>query len=198
MNETKCPILSKQILETTLYYQAGPLAAVLYPATEERLWTFEKYSYYIHHVLLLLIPIYLHQVYSGKPQHQNINNNNDKIERIPQILRNPFDLSWFLHVYGVWLIGTIPIHWISFFTMANINVTLCPVDGVPGYGDNYRLHILWFLIFCFLMSAIFYTGMTRFTFYVTRMISEWNANRTTNMNANIHCHATNKKVEKEE
>ena len=50
-----------------MYFQAGPLAAMLLPATEARVWTFESKSYYIHHTLLLLIPIYLSQTFGHPP-----------------------------------------------------------------------------------------------------------------------------------
>ena len=187
-----------QILETTLYYQAGPLAAILYPATEARLWTFEVYSYYIHHVFLLLIPIYLHHAYSDKPRgNDNDNHGDNKIKNIP-ILQNPFNLSWLLHSYGVWMFCTVFIHWISYYTMANINVSLCPQDGVPGYGDNYRVHSFYHLLFFHLLSASIYAGMIRFSQYLSHMISGWNKTNTKYTSINGHCETTRRRIDKEE
>ena len=187
-----------QILETTLYYQAGPLAAILYPATEARLWTFEAYSYYVHHVFLLLIPIYLHHAYSEKPRGNNNDNHGDnKMKNIP-ILQNPFNLSWLLHSYGVWMFCTVFIHWISYYTMANINVSLCPQDGVPGYGDNYRVHSFYHLLIFHLLSALIYAGMIRFSQYLSHMVSGWNTINTKYTSINRHCETTRRKIEKEE
>ena len=198
-----CQIITKQILETSLYYQGGPLAALLYPATDERIWTFEKTSYYLHHLLLLLVPIYLCQVYSGKLSQQNNNNNNDdedghSSQKQHQILQNPFNLSWFLHAYGVWMIGNNIVHWISYFTTANINITLCPQVGVPSYGENYRLHNLYWSMIFLIISAILYFGMTRLASYVCTTFSRRNVNNSNFTNVNNRCQRTNTKIDKEE
>ena len=164
----------------TLYYQGGPIAALLYPATEERIWTFERYSYYIHHVLLLTVPIYLHQVYSEKEQSQNITKNNEKNKlgspKQRQALQPPFSLDWFLYAYGIWLSGTVIVHWISYYTMANINISLCPADGVPGYGENYRLHCLYWLIVIQLTSAVIYAGVIKLVSYLSIFVPKWSSN----------------------
>ena len=165
-----------QILEATLYYQGGPIAAFLYPATEERIWTFEKYSYYIHHVLLLLVPIYLHRVYSDEwSKPDNVNNNNEhKSGFLPkrQILQNPLSLDWFLYAYGIYIGATVIIHWISYYTMANINVSLCPQDGIPGNGENYRLHSLYWLMVFQLLSAVIYFGLTKLVSNLSIVLSK--------------------------
>ena len=182
-----------------MYYQGGPIAALIYPATEERIWTFEKYSYYIHHALLLLVPIYLCQIYSGKRQHQNNNNEEEYIQQNQQkILQNPFNLSWLLHAYGVWMIGNIIIHWISYYSTANINVTLCPQIGVPSYGENYRLHNLYWSILFLLISAVLYSGITRFTSYLCMAFSRRNVKNSSFTNVNNRCQTTNNKIDKEE
>ena len=166
-----------QILEITLYYQGGPIAAFLYPATEERVWTFEKYSYYIHHVLLLAVPIYLYNVYSPKQRNKDIMDNNNETKNITpqerQILQNPFDMGWLLYAYGIWLAGTVIIHWISYYTMANINVSLCPADGVPGYGENYRLHSMYWLMIFQVLSAVIYFGLTKMVSYLSSTVPKW-------------------------
>lgn len=169
---------------------------MLYPATEERIWAFERCSYWIHHILILLVPLYLHQIYSG---HQQQNNNNEnETEENRQILQNPFNLSWFLHAYAVWMIGNgVFVHAISYLTMVNINVTLCPVNGVPGYGENYRIHNFYWVMIFFIISAVFYSAMTRFTSYLCLRISTWNANNTYT-NINYRCQTTNRKAKKEE
>ena len=186
-----------------MYYQGGPIAALIYPATEARIWTFEKYSYYLHHILLLFTPIYLYQVYSGKRQQQ-YNNNKYNEEEGPstrkkyEILRNPFNMSWLLHAYGVWMIGNVIIHWISYFTTANINVTLCPQVGVPSYGENYRLHSLYWHMLFHIISAVLYSALTRFASYVYKYVEILDVNNANSTNVNNNCQTSHNKVAKEE
>ena len=153
---------------------------MIYPATEERIWTFEKHSYYIHHALLLLVPIYLHHVYTPKRNNRDtVNNNENNNLRLPkrQILQNPFNLAWLLYAYGIWLVGAVIIHWISYYTMANINVSLCPADGVPGYGDNYRLHSFYWLMIFQILSAVIYFGLIQTLSYLSTTIRKWSFNQ---------------------
>ena len=128
----------------------------------------------MHHILLLVSPLYLHQVYSG--HEQNNNNQQAGHNNHRQILRNPFNLSWLFHAYGVWILGhLLIIQPISYLTSVNINVTLCPQRGVPGYGENYRLHSLYWNVLFMTLSAVIYAVMTRAVSLILSMLKEWNA-----------------------
>ena len=105
-----------------------------------------------------------------------MNNNNETKHITPQerqILQNPFNMDWFLYAYGIWLAGTVIIHWISYYTMANINVSLCPADGVPGYGENYRLHSMYWLMIFQVLSAVIYFGLTKMVSYLSFTVPRW-------------------------
>merc|ERR1712218_56006 len=115
-----------------------------------------------------------------------------------EILRNPFNMSWLLHAYGEWMIGNVILHWISYFTTANINVTLCPQLGVPSYGENYRLHGLYWNMLFFIISAVLYYALTRLASYVYKTVEQFDVNNAESTNVNNNCPTSNNKVEKEE
>ena len=92
---------------------------------------FESHTYWLQHVLLVAVPIYLILCTRRYSSHQ------------------PLDLSWCLVSYGLWAI----YHWcivqaVSVWTLANIGNMLCAAISDPFYGSDYRLHGVWHQFVC--------------------------------------------------
>lgn len=127
------------LFRTMLHYLHGPLAAILFPVTECLHMPFEKETYWIQHVLLLVVPFYL---LLGDKTHN-------------YVAYKPFDMIWLLRAYLAWAAW----HWIvlqgvGYLTLANVGSMLCAAPSDPFHGPYYRL---FGVVHQFLAIAVFGT-----------------------------------------
>jgi hypothetical protein len=89
--------------------------------------TGEVFTYYLEHVLLLAIPLYL--IWSGGPSFTT----------------EPYwDIGYSLIAYAIFgLFNFVFLQILAEYTLANLNSILCPAIADPFAGHDYRLHALW-------------------------------------------------------
>jgi len=125
--------LVRELVEILVPMSWGAIGGLLLPATASRTVIFSRASYHIQHWLLTLIPLYYLTQYPSL-----WNTNSDAVSK-------PAKLFYAIAKSMVFKICmTLSVAWISWLTMANINLTLCP-DPLPAeLGRYYR----WYLICC--------------------------------------------------
>jgi len=102
-----------------------PLCACIFPVTNSLFLPGEVFTFWLEHILLLVIPLFLLYENQLKPEPLS-------------------DFSYALSLYGYYYIyNLIIIQPITLFTKANVNNLLCPAITDPFAGPDYRLHTLW-------------------------------------------------------
>ena len=102
-----------------------PICACIFPVTNTLFLPGEVFTFWLEHILLLVIPLFL------------LHENQLKTESLS-------DFSYALSLYGYYYIyNLIIVQPITLFTKANVNNLLCPAITDPFAGPDYRLHTLW-------------------------------------------------------
>lgn len=119
-------IFKTYVFRIHLFFLHGPIMAFIFPVTNTLFLPGEVVTYWIEHVLLLTIPIYLLSHYSVP------------IKSFRELV------NWSLIAYGVWgLYHYIFLQPLALLTLGNLNSVLCPAITDPFRGPYYRLHGLW-------------------------------------------------------
>ncbi|RNA39052.1 transmembrane protein -like [Brachionus plicatilis] len=104
------------------YVVSGATIAIIFPVLNTRILPFEKASYYIHHALMLVTPLYLMRlggIYNMEP------------------LSN---FHWgFISIGFMRLYHYLVLQPISFMTEVNLNSIMCPAVSDPFEGPWYRI-----------------------------------------------------------
>ncbi|CAF0881584.1 unnamed protein product [Brachionus calyciflorus] len=104
------------------YVVSGATIAIIFPVLNTRLLPFEKVSYYIHHGLMLITPLYLMRlggIYNMEPL---------------------INLHWgFMSIGFMRLYHYLVLQPISFATEVNLNSIMCPAVSDPFEGPWYRI-----------------------------------------------------------
>lgn len=129
------------------YFCCGATIAILFPVLNTRHLPFEVASYYIHHALLLITPLYLQRlggIYNMEPLS-----------------------NWHWSVLSLGLLKLyhfLILQPISYATHVNLNSMMCPAVSDPFHGPYYRLaanfHQILFVvlhgkILCFIGKKFF-------------------------------------------
>merc|ERR1712243_408854 len=101
----------------------GPLLAILFPVTDSLDLPLEPDVYWVQHLLLLLMPLYL-SVTSDTFSLQE--------ERLTDLASPALALSIFI-IYHLLLLTPL-----SLLTWANLNSTMCPAQTDPFRGQFYK------------------------------------------------------------
>ncbi|KAK6632459.1 hypothetical protein RUM44_007501 [Polyplax serrata] len=104
----------------------GPILAFLFPETSNRRLPFEKWIYWIQHILLIVVPIYLLRqggIYNVEPIR---------------------DMSWITFSYGLnMLYHYVFLQILAIPTEVNLNHMLCPAEKDPFSGPYYRVFAIF-------------------------------------------------------
>merc|ERR1712241_470367 len=112
-----------------------PLCACIFPVTNTLFLPGEVFTFWLEHILLVVIPLYL--------LYENL--------LVPEPLG---DFSYALSLYGYYYIYNLVISQpITLLTKANVNNLLCPAITDPFAGPNYRLHTLWHQLICAMVAG---------------------------------------------
>jgi len=107
-----------------------PLCACIFPVTNTLFLPGEVFTFWLEHILLLVIPLFL--LYENQLKTEPLS-----------------DFSYAFSQYGYYYIYNLLIcQPITLLTRANINNLLCPAITDPFAGPNYRLHTLWHQLIC--------------------------------------------------
>lgn len=117
--------LARELFKISLNLMHLPICACVLPVTNTLFLPGEIFTYWWEHILLLIIPIYL--FFEGR--------------LTPEPLQ---DLSYTLKAYGCFgIFNFLFLHPLSYVTLANLDLILCPGITDPFRGPNYRMHALW-------------------------------------------------------
>lgn len=123
-----------------LFFLHGPLMAVIFPVTNTLFLPGEVATYWIEHILLLTIPIFLIRHYSVP------------VNRVGELF------NWTLMSYGIWgMFNIVFLQPLSMLTLGNLNATLCPAITDPFRGPHYRKYAMVHQFVATAVSGIFWT-----------------------------------------
>lgn len=132
-------IFKTYVFRIHLFFLHGPLMAFIFPVTNTLFLPGEVATYWIEHVLLLVIPIYLLRHYSVPTKS----------------LREL--MNWSFIAYGVWgLYHYVFLQPLALLTLGNLNSVLCPAITDPFRGPYYRLHGMWHQLIATAVSGGFW------------------------------------------
>jgi len=113
---------NNHVFQMMLHVMHGPVAALVFPVTDSLLLPFEKEIYWIQHIIIIVIPIYLVTFDTGYTAHR------------------VFQIDRFLQAFLAWSVWHwIVMQWISYLTLANVGSMLCAAASDPFTGPDYRL-----------------------------------------------------------
>lgn len=132
-------IFKTYIFRIHLFFLHGPLMAVIFPVTNTLFLPGEVATYWVEHILLLTIPIFLLTQYSVP------------IKSFRELM------NWSLLSYGIWgLYHYLFLQPLALLTLGNLNSVLCPAITDPFRGPHYRLHGLWHQFVATIVSGGFW------------------------------------------
>jgi len=132
-------IFKTYLFRIHLFFLHGPLMAVIFPVTNTLFLAGEVATYWVEHVLLLTIPIFLLKHYSvpGKGLGELMN--------------------WSLMSYGIWgIYNFIFLQPLAMVTLGNLNSVLCPAITDPFRGPHYRVYALGHQLVATIVSGVFW------------------------------------------
>lgn len=103
----------------------APICACVFPVTNTLFLPGEIFTFWLEHVLLLIIPLYL--IYENQLELESLTS-----------YKSCLRLFGYYYIYNLLLIQPL-----SIVTKANVNNLLCPAITDPFAGPGYRLHTLW-------------------------------------------------------
>jgi len=122
-----------------LFFLHGPLMAVIFPVTNTLFLPGEVATYWIEHILLLTIPIFLIKHYS-----------------VPMKSFREL-MNWTLLSYGIWgMYNFVFLQPLAILTLGNLNSVLCPAITDPFRGPHYRLYALVHQFIATIVSGVFW------------------------------------------
>ena len=102
----------------------GPICAMLFPTTDPLILPFEVETYWIQHILIILVPLYFLMIDDGHGYRPH----------------RPLDLKWYLRSFLLWSFWHfVVMMWTGYWTLANVGSMLCPATSDPFSGPNYRM-----------------------------------------------------------
>ena len=101
------------------------MSACIFPVTNTLFLPGEVFTFWLEHVLLLAIPVYLLIENISKPED---------FTGISSI----FTFYGYYYIYNLLICQPL-----TMLTKANVNNVLCPAITDPFAGPHYRLHTLW-------------------------------------------------------
>lgn|ERR1711953_153350 len=113
--------LNNALFRLHVYWLTGPLLAILFPVTFTRHIAGEVLTYWVHHLLLLLVPGYL------------LTTGQFSVEQSSDRAWPALALSVFSSYH--WLL----LQPIGLLTEVNLNNMLCPAASDPFHNTNYRI-----------------------------------------------------------
>lgn len=119
------PESGQELFRLSLNLMHLPLCAIFLPVTNTLFLPGEVFTYWWEHILLLAIPVYL--LVEGQLRAEPL-----------------LDITYTLKAYGYFgLFNFALLHPLSYVTLANLDLILCPGISDPFSGPNYRMHALW-------------------------------------------------------
>jgi len=147
----------------------GPFLACLFPVYDTYRLPFEIEMYWIQHIAILAVPLYL--------------------QTVPDFSQHPTRVkkSYVLVSYGTFLFYHILfLQPIALLTGVNISTVLCPAPTDPFYGHNYLLHAVWHQGVVIFLSHAVYSAILSLVNSLNR--SSNNRNKNSNSNGNLGHH----------
>ena len=117
--------LAQNLFKIMLNALYAPLSACIFPVTNTLFLPGEIFTFWLEHILLLAIPVFL--IFEGILLPEGLNDPN-------------YALQFYAYYYIYNLLIVQPI---AILTLANVNNLLCPAITDPFAGKYYRLHTLW-------------------------------------------------------
>lgn len=151
---------SVRMLEASKYLLFGAAGAFFFPQTETRRWHFQLLSFYCHHSLILLVPIYL-----SLNLHRDRRNAGSLVE--PGGSWCPFiDRKALAAACGTWAAYVACVHPIAYVSLVNLDSVLCPMPGLGVTGPFYHFHLILVCFAYIVASGLLYQCLVRLATFV--------------------------------